>query len=625
MPYTQSFSELNRDQIPAAGGKGANLGELAAAGFPVPAGFVLTTAAYEAFVQANALQDEIVTLAQTAADGRPESAEAAAAQIYVLFRQGTIPDDLAGEIAAAYRKLTASGRAAVAVRSSATAEDLPSASFAGQQETFLNIAGEDALLEAVKNCWASLWTARALAYRQRQGIDPAAVSLAVVVQRLVEAEAAGVLFTADPLTGERDHLLINAAWGLGEALVGGLVTPDAVVVDKATGAVLSRETAVKTTLTALTGSGTAEKEVPAAKQRAPVLDDETAAALARLGTRIEAHYGTPMDVEWALAGGEIAILQARPITALPPAPLKDVTWEPPVPDTIWMRRQIVEHMPEPLSPLFEDLYLQRGLDRTMEDLIARMGRAADVRFNMATLLPDGFARTINGYAYSTGSLNLDAENLKATLRVYARMGRLMRMREFDWEGTVLPTYQGIIARWDEIDLATTSDEALLAGMEEMAAADSAFWFGSAVNLGLSRVMDPLFDRLLKSFLFRAAVPRPGLGSSAFLRGFDSKALDAQAEMEEIAAEIRASDPLRALVEETPAAHLLTRLAGHPEGPPLLAHIEQYLAAYGHQIYNLDFAAPTQTEDPLPMLLSLKALVKNPPAVAVRTRQEQMAA
>ncbi|NJN82959.1 MAG: hypothetical protein HC802_12225 [Caldilineaceae bacterium] len=261
MTYTVPFSELNKADIPTAGGKGANLGEMTAAGFPVPAGFVLTTEAYDAFVQAHGLQQQIVDLALKAATDDPQSNEAAAQKIRALFMQGEIERDLATEITTAYQTLTQNGdsstssdhRNAVAVRSSATAEDLPDASFAGQQDTFLNIQGEDALLEAVKQCWASLWTARAMAYRLRQGIDPASVSLAVVVQKLVAATSAssvqalssGILFTANPVNGERDQILINATWGLGEAIVGGLVTPDSVVVDKTTHKILSRETAAK--------------------------------------------------------------------------------------------------------------------------------------------------------------------------------------------------------------------------------------------------------------------------------------------------------------------------------------------------------------------------------------------
>jgi len=512
----------------------------------------------------------------------------------------------------------------VAVRSSATAEDLPGASFAGQQESYLNIQGEQALLEAVKRCWASLWTARAIAYRARQGIDPSEVSLAVVVQTMVEAEAAGILFTANPLDGERNQLVINAAWGLGEAIVGGLVTPDTVVVAKSTGKILSRETTTKTMMTVRTQTGTEAQAAPVEKQNEAVLDEKTAVALTKLGAQIETYYNMPMDIEWAIADGEIAILQARPITALPPAPLKHVVWEPPAPNTMWMRRQIVEHMPAPLSPLFEDLYLRQGLSQTLDKLLNTFGEIANAHFDLDPVMPHGFADTINGYAYTTASYSLNAQTLKAALKVYSRIPKMLTMPAFDWDGHVLPTYQALIARWDALDLDAAESATLLQGISEMAAADSGYWFGSAANLGLSRFFDPVFDKLLKT-VFRSALPKAGLGSSAFLRGFDSKALDAQAAMESIANSVRSNESLRKLILNTTANHLLPALASHPDGRPVLTGINHYLGEYGHQIYNLDFVDPTQSENPLPMILSLKALVRQPPAQAVRVRQAQMAA
>ncbi len=621
MSYIIPFSQLNKTNIPTAGGKGANLGEMIVGGFPVPAGFVLTTAAYDAFVQAHGLQQQIVDWTNSAAADDPQLGTATAEKIQRLFLNADLPETIVDELLAAWHDL---GELYVAVRSSATAEDLPTASFAGQQETFLNVQDEAALLEAVKKCWASLWTARAMAYRLHQDIDPASVSLAVVVQKLVDADSSGILFTANPTSGERDQILINAAWGLGEAIVGGLVTPDSVVVDQGNWQIVSRETATKTVMTVRTESGTQEQAVPQAQQNQAVLDDATAVELARIGAQIEAHYEMPMDVEWAIADGEIAILQARPITSLPPEPLKNVTWEPPTPDTIWMRRQIVEHMPDPLSPLFEELYLKKGMEQSIDQLMRAMGEIGGVQIDLKEMMPHGFADAINGYAYTTGSFKMSGENLKTILRIYARIFRFFNATAFDWHGVVLPGYQALIDQWQSIDLAETPDAELLRGIGEMAAADSSYWFGSSLNLGLSRMMDPLFDKLLKSPLIRHALPQPKLGSSAFLRGFDSKALDAQADMERIADAVRGSASLRELVLNTGASQLPAALAAHPDGQPVLDGIDHYLDEYGHQIYNLDFVDPTQNEEPLPLLLSLKALVKDAPAEAVRVRQAKMA-
>ena len=349
------------------GGKGASLSRLANAGFPVPGGFHVTTTAYRHFVIENQLQSDIFDALLGVDISKPDTLENASAKIKRLFDNAPIPEDIANAVVQSYSKLPGSNPP-VAVRSSATAEDLPDASFAGQQETYLNIHGREALLDSVRNCWASLWTARASSYRMRQDIDPASVSLAVVVQQLIPADSAGILFTANPIDGEREQIVINATWGLGEAIVGGQVTPDTVIVDKSNRQIVSRETATKTIMTVQTDNGTAEQPVPRAQQNQPVLEDAIALELARYGTQIETHYGLPMDIEWAISGGEIAILQARPITNLPPSPLRDVRWDPPVPDTIWMRRQVVEHMPEPLSPLFDELYLQEGMNQSIDTI-----------------------------------------------------------------------------------------------------------------------------------------------------------------------------------------------------------------------------------------------------------------
>src|SRR5918992_4845469 len=393
MTYTAWFDEIGKQDIALAGGKGANLGELSRAGLPVPPGYVVTTRAYDAFVEVSGIKGEVVALASAPQAEDPAGFEEVSEGIRALFSGGRVPQEMADEIHAAYQELGEDGQTPVAVRSSATAEDLAGASFAGHQETYLNVRGERALLEAVKDCWASLWTARAMAYRARQGIDPATVSLAVVVQRMVESEAAGVMFTANPSSGRRDQATISAAWGLGESVVSGSVTPDSIVVEKGSGRVLSRKTTNKEVMTVYTEGGTAERPVPEALHRQPVLDHEAAATLTRYGATIEQHYGTPQDVEWALAGGGFFLVQSRPITTLP-EPMADppTDWSVPDPKAMYARASIVEQMPDPLSPLFADLIegaVVRSLQKLMDELLGRQVlREGDLGFP-----------TINGYAY----------------------------------------------------------------------------------------------------------------------------------------------------------------------------------------------------------------------------------
>ncbi len=286
------------------GGKGASLARLAAVGLPVPPGFHITTAAYRYFVTENGLQEQILATVSAVTADQPTSLEEASRKIGWMFAQGSMPAEIATAIRQAYVALGGDDLS-VAVRSSATAEDLPDLSFAGQQETYLNMRGEAMVLDAIKRCWASLWTARAIGYRARAGIAHEEVSLAVVVQELVLADAAGILFTANPLTGERDQVMINAAWGLGEAIVSGQVTPDTVVVDRASGTIIAQHISEKEVMTVCSPEGTSEEPVPVGKRTSAVLTAVQAAQLARIGVRIEDLYGQPMDIEWTLSPSSV--------------------------------------------------------------------------------------------------------------------------------------------------------------------------------------------------------------------------------------------------------------------------------------------------------------------------------
>lgn len=332
------------------GGKGASLARLALAGLPVPPGFCVTTTAYRRFVEENGLQEQI--LAAVAAINAEDTAqlEETSRRIGALFARGTMPAALVDTLSQAYAQL-GTGDLPVAVRSSATAEDLPDMSFAGQQDTYLNLRGEAPVLDAIKRCWASLWTARAIGYRARQHVASADVSLAVVVQELVPAEAAGILFTAHPVTGTREQMVINAAWGLGEAIVGGLVTPDTLVVKRADGTLISQQINEKSMMTVRTGTGTREEPVPLDKRRRAALTSEQAAQLASLGGRIEDLYGQPMDIEWALHAGRFFIVQARPITTLNNASAPAEEWNDSLTgDYLWSNGNLGEAVPDVMTP-----------------------------------------------------------------------------------------------------------------------------------------------------------------------------------------------------------------------------------------------------------------------------------
>src|SRR5829696_9409266 len=388
MIFIKQFGELASGDIDQAGGKAANLGELTRAGLPVPPGFVVLTQAYRAYIAEHRMHEQITALA--AASDDPAGYDEAAAQIKALF-EDEVSETLRSEIAEAYAALGED--VPVAVRSSATAEDLPEASFAGQQDTYLNVRGLADLLVAVRDCWASLWTARAMAYRVRQGIDPASVSLAVVVQQMVDADSAGVMFTANPSNGRRDETAISAAWGLGESVVSGSVNTDNIVVHTPDGRVLSSDIADKTVMTIYAEQRTEDRPVPEDRRLRPVLSEAEAVELAGYGTSIQDHFGAPQDIEWARADGKFFVLQARPITALPEIEAPQPTdWTVPEPTAMYVRASIVEQLPDPLSPLFADM-IDGAVTRSLQSLFRELLQEDVIRERDVGLT------TVNGYAY----------------------------------------------------------------------------------------------------------------------------------------------------------------------------------------------------------------------------------
>ncbi len=308
---------INAGMLARVGGKAANLGETTGAGLPVPPGFCLTTDAYRRAVDPAGLEDVHRGLAAAGSGDLQALADLAARARELILGVG-IPAEIADAVTTSYAALGTD--VPVAVRSSATAEDLPFASFAGQQDTYLNVVGGDAVLAAVRQCWASLWTDRAVAYRATHGISPATVALAVVVQRMVDASVAGVLFTANPVTGRRREAVIDASPGLGEAVVSGAVNPDHFVVDAATQEILERRAGDKRiAIRPLPGGGT--ERISFAADSAPSLSDAQIRELTALGSRVERHYGAPQDIEWAIDGGDrLWLTQSRPITTLYPLP-----------------------------------------------------------------------------------------------------------------------------------------------------------------------------------------------------------------------------------------------------------------------------------------------------------------
>ena len=315
MPNVLWLEEIKKEDINSVGGKGASLGEMTAIGLPVPKAFVVTAQAFRKFLIETGIEEELFRRLERLDVDDNGALESVSKDVQGLVLSVEMPDQIREEIVAAYDRMGEDGTV-VAVRSSATAEDLPDASFAGQQDTFLNILGETDLLEAVQQCWASLYGARAIYYRSKQGFDDRSVNIAVVVQELIRSEKSGVMFTSHPVTGE-PLTIVEGSWGLGEAVVSGSVSPDNYVFDLRSERVVDRLIAEKEIMIVPEGKRGTKTVTLSAKQRtAPVLSDAEVARLATLGKIAEDHYGIPQDVEWAIVGDVFFILQSRPITTI---------------------------------------------------------------------------------------------------------------------------------------------------------------------------------------------------------------------------------------------------------------------------------------------------------------------
>jgi pyruvate,water dikinase len=573
---------------------------MAAAGLPVPPGFHIATDAYRRYVVENHLGDAILSAAAQAQADDPVTLDRAAAQIQSLIAQGTVPGDIAEAIRQWYGGLGAD--VPVAVRSSATAEDLPGMSFAGQLETYLNVRGGDNVIEAVRRCWASLWTGRAIGYRLRQRIQPQDVGIAVVVQRLVQAEAAGVVFTMNPVTGARDELMINAGWGLGESILSGRVTPDTLMVNKQTGAIASQQIARKDVMTVRCDEGTREEPVPAGQRQRAALEPAQAAELARLSVKIEQLYGQAMDIEWALCEGRTYIVQARPVTALS-KPRATLEWKTPRAGARYMRSSVAELLPEPLSPLFATVAVPRWSEATRVLMAQAMGRAGD-----AVALV-----TIHDYAYYEMALTAWqwARLLVSMLVRGPRMVRMLRSAEARWAEETHPHYAHVAGEWTRRELAATPGRELLAGARAIVEAAAHHYASIQHVLGAANVSEALFTGVYNRFLKRPNDPP----AATFLLGFDSVPIRAEKSLYDLATWARGQGELAEYLARTKGKDLAVAYES-PSAPiadaeswrEFSGRLAEHLNRFGHAVYDLDFAKSLPAEDPVSLLETLKYFV-----------------
>lgn len=588
IPYVVLLADARARDLALGGGKAANLSKLLGWGFPVPPGFVVTTAAYDAVVTRNKLHSAIAGVAQ------PEGPAA----IRAAFEKATIAADLERAILSAYRAL---GGGAVAVRSSATAEDLPEAAFAGQQETFLGINDESALLDAVRRCWASLWSDRAIAYRRHQGMAAVPVKLAVIVQRLVPADAAGVLFTANPITGARAESIIEASAGLGEAVVSGIVTPDHVTLRYqrhrwriAARTLGRRETEIRLSA----GEGT--EQIAGSPTTAPALPDDALLQLARMGASIARRFGRPQDIEWAWANEKLFVLQARPITALPNPPPPRSRFEPPrfAADYLHIR-------PYPLDVTTWMAAVTKALPRMLplDGLLPS--------FDTMLVEDDG---VVERYA--------DWPRFRFSPRLLLAPARIINLaRTYDpatWrDDPALVAYVARIRELEAKDVRTLSWNELLASAREAMTMPASlmelrrrYLPRSALALGALRLLlSPLglADRL-----------------GELLAGADNTTLQANRALESLASEIRTSADLQQVFANHHPGDLRDVLCESATGRSFLERFDAFLAAYGHRETGspLLVSQPTWKDAPATVLAILQGLARaEPPARPTATAWE----
>ena len=667
-----------KDSLELVGGKGRSLARMMNAGFDVPGGFLVTTETYRAFIAENGLQAQILEFAKPELRNGYPAFDACAEKIRALILSRFMAEAISADIKGAYANL-GDLQTPVAVRSSANAEDLPDFSFAGQQETFLNVIGGDEVVEAVQKCWASLWTAQAISYRHQNGIDQGVVAMAVVVQVMVPSDVSGILFTANPATGERSEMIVNASFGLGEAVVGGQVTPDTFIIDRTDMSL--KETVLgpkEQQIVCDDTQGIRMEDVAESNRTASSLSDPMLRELSETASRVEALYGgQPQDIEWAFCDGRLRLLQSRPITNLPVQPIEP-DWTPAPPAQNVSRRQIVENMPDPLCPLFEDLYLTQGLEAprrenpakainmvgggpmfvtvngygyqrfdwpnivkdvdarkkrnegavpvteeeieaaefqafekelTQQKKNARTAAVADIQPFRESLNEADRAMFEDWYAEQTAQ-NIDAlitvpESESPTFIAFNRTEQCDAVLQ-KWFDYTKPRLEGVAEKYRATDYKSASAQELYDAICDMAIEEGRYWTDdSSHTFGVAKSTD---DQL-QTFL-RETLPDHNFISGQFLTGIESKAMQANADLFEIAKLVRADEDLTYTVLVVPSAFLFQALYEHEKGDEVLFALKGYLGKYGHQGYSMDFIEPTQVEDPSALFASLKGMVRD---------------
>lgn len=584
------FNQISKKDIDIAGGKGANLGEMTASSIPVPNGFVITAEAYRLFIEENNLKEDFSARLEEAQNDESNLLEAAE-HFRAAIKNAALPPALESEIR---RGFTLLGAERVAVRSSATAEDLPYASFAGQQETYLNVLGIDEVLLQVKNCYASLWTNRAVCYRQNKGYDQFSVALAVVVQEMIESEKAGVLFTANPVNGNKNEMQINASLGLGESIVSGKVTADSFICSK-DGKVKSSVCGVKKMQIVYADKGTREIPVEASLQKKLCLSELEIKSLCTEAVKIEEHFGSPMDIEWAIKDGKIYILQARAITTLEAD--KENKEEQALIQKYIAGTKVKRSQKDMLAFQLEKMpYAYRPLDY---DFIVQINHQKAVIFG-----ENGIEMSSDPQYDDDGIMLLPESSVKLNSKIFKVFKTIKNIKDFDWCEKhckeQMPGYEKEIAKIKELDFS------------KMTASEC----GDFIKYAFQLTGDISYDRFLYAVFpgfvgggLSKVIKRvnPKYTTYDFYWGLDNKTSVVANDVAELARNLRKIDGVKEAVCSGKKYDEICR--SFPEAQPLL---KAFLAKNG---YKSDFncyciIARTLIEEPDRLLNILHPLLAN---------------
>ncbi len=576
------FDDITAADLARVGGKGANLGECARAGLPVPPGFCVST---EAFRRGTSGLSRMPA---------PDAAVRDPAALRERVLAIPLAEPVKQTITDAYVRL---GEPRVAVRSSATTEDLPEASFAGQQETYLGVVGAEALLDAVRRCWASLWTDRAVDYRRQQGVSDEGIALAVVVQTMVPADTAGVLFTRDPVTGDAARMLASSSYGLGESVVAALVTPDTFTLARSPAAVLTRQIGSKQTrIDQVSDGGTITTEVPEADRARQSITDAQLLRLAGLGERVEAHYGTGQDIEWAFVGEDLYLLQARPITT--PTPV--VEGHAPVKGRLEraLRDDLIEHFPAPF-PL--DLYAVHRIQGVIQDLMC----AAGLRAVPATSLIQGD---------DDGIIRITVTKPRPTLATVARLPALFSQGIRDdprtWPDQEIALRGHLEELAEEVrELPAVGDDAALEVVRDAVSHAASVTTDRFVNYNAPMII----NRAIASWLINASRPERATSPEDLYAGVPYKTAEITAAIGDLAA-LADDRGVADVIVSAPQGKVGQALAAVTPGQEFASHVEAFLSAHGARTARLylPFSNRSWREDPEAFYALLAATLRGTP-------------